>query len=417
MAGISPSEKAVAGDRYDHLDGLRGIAATIVLVSHTLGYFWYAECAGVGPVKTVFGFAVQKTPLAVLLNGHAAVVCFFALSGFVLSKRHFRPVPRLSTIAGDLAKRPFRLILATHPSAVLAAMLMFGGFYQNREAGEILDSPLLASMRSECSAKELVKAALDPLVGLTARFNEVGWTLFIELWASYATYSIVAATGAFSRRQRASMLAVIAGLFVLASRNPENSAVGYVVFFICGIACADNEGHLRDALWGKRSLSGRILLWTPFVCLFLAMASVPHHSALRKESIVPEGMVRALDGVFVGGPSAVLGVMAFVAAVVVPPLARALSTRLPRYLGRISVGLYLIHLPVIAVVGSFLVLWTSSGGAPPDEPAKAWIAAVVALVAILGGQVYSAVFDDWAVRTSRTVGAKVASAYEALRSG
>lgn len=200
MAGITPCQKAVARDRYAHLDGLRGIAATIVLASHTLGYFWHAECAGVGPVRTTFGFAVQKTPLAVLLNGHAAVVCFFVLSGFVLSKRHFRPAPRLSAIAGDLAKRPFRLILATHPSAVVAAMLMFGGLYQTREAGEILDSPILASMRRECSAKKLVKAALHPLVGLTARFNEVGWTLFIELWASYTTYSIVVATGAFSRR-------------------------------------------------------------------------------------------------------------------------------------------------------------------------------------------------------------------------
>ncbi len=417
MAGESPSEKAVAVERYAHLDGLRGIAAALVLVYHTLGYFWHAECHGVGSVKSAFGFAVQKTPLALLLNGHAAVVCFFVLSGFVLSKRHLRPAPRLSAIAGDLAKRPFRLILAAHPSAVLAAMLMFGGLYQSRKAGEILDSPTLATMRSECSAKELVKAAFDPLVGLTAKFNEVGWTLFIELWASYATYCIVVATGAFSRRQRTLVLAVIAGLFVLASRANENAAVGYVVFFICGIACADNEDQMRAVLWGRRSRGGRLLLWAPFVCLFLAMASVPHHSLLRKESIVPAEMVRALDGVFVGGPSAVLGVMAFVATVVVPPLAGALSTRLPRYLGRISVGLYLIHLPIIAVVGSSLVLWASSGGAPPNEPTKAWIALAVVIVALVGGQVYSDVFDDWAVRTSRTVGAKVTAAYEALRSG
>jgi len=417
MAGGSPTEKAGAVERYAHLDGLRGIAAAIVLVSHTLGYLWHAECYGGGPVKTAFGFTVQKTPLALLLNGHAAMVCFFVLSGFVLSKRHLRPVPRLSAIAGDLAKRPFRLILATHPSAVVAAMLMFDGFYQNRKAGEILDSPTLASMRSECSAMELVKALIDPLVGLTAKFNEVGWTLFIELWASYATYCIVVATGAFSRRQRTQVLAVIAGLFVLASRTNENAAVGYVVFFICGIACADNEDQLRAVLWGRQSRGGRLLLWTPFVCLFLAMASVPHHSVLRKESIVPAEMVRGLDGVFVGGPSAVLGVMAFVATVVVPPLAAALSTKVPRYLRRISVGLYLTHLPVIAVVGSFLVLWTSSGNAPPDDVTKAWIALAVVIVALVGGQVYSAVFDDWAVRTSRAVGAKVTAAYEALRSG
>lgn len=231
------------------------------------------------------------------------------------------------------------------------------------------------------------------------------------------TYCIVVATGAFSRWQRAGVLAVIAGLLVLSSRTVENAAVGFGVFFICGIACADNEDQLRDVLWGRRGLGSRLLLWTPFVCLFLVMASVPHHSALRKESIVPAGMVTALDGVFVGGPSAVLGVMAFVAAVVVPLLAAALSTKFPRYLGRIFVGLYLIRLPVIAVVGSLLVLWTSSGGAPPDDPTKAWITAVVALVALLGGWVYSAVFDDWAVRTSRAVGAKVTAAYEALRSG
>lgn len=39
MADRIPREKAVAGERYAHLDGLRGIAAAIVLASRTLGYF------------------------------------------------------------------------------------------------------------------------------------------------------------------------------------------------------------------------------------------------------------------------------------------------------------------------------------------------------------------------------------------
>jgi peptidoglycan/LPS O-acetylase OafA/YrhL len=415
MAPPTPRAPESGGGRYAHLDGLRGLAALLVLTSHTLGYFWHAECMGEPAVRTSLWFAVQKTPLALLLNGHAAVVCFFVLSGFVLSKRHLQPMPRISAIAGDLAKRPVRLILAAHPSAIIAAALMFAGLYRSRAAGTILESPTLAAMRSTCSAQQLAKAAIDPLVGLTAQFNEVGWSLYVELWASYATYCIVVATGALSRRHRAWILTLVAGLLVVASRNVENAAVGYLVFFVCGIFCADNEEALRQRLWLNRGIVGRFALWTSIAAVFLMVASVPHHSILRKESIVPGVVVSAMDGILVGGPSAVLGIMAFVAALVVPPLATALATRVPRYLGRISVGLYLIHLPVIAVVGGSLVLWAAAGGSAPGDFTKAWIAGLVAILAVLGGHLYSAVFDDWAVRSSRVVGARVAAAYEARR--
>ena len=59
--------------RIGQLDSLRGLAALCVLISHII------------LVKTETFTLVMRTPLRLLTNGHAAVMLFFVLSGFVLS--------------------------------------------------------------------------------------------------------------------------------------------------------------------------------------------------------------------------------------------------------------------------------------------------------------------------------------------
>ena len=95
--------------RYLHLDGLRGIAAMVVVFHHCLLTFpaWYtAHVSGPSSIPAaIFVFS----PLHLLWAGHAAVIVFFALSGFVLALMLLRS-PRMG-YGGFVAKRVCRIYL------------------------------------------------------------------------------------------------------------------------------------------------------------------------------------------------------------------------------------------------------------------------------------------------------------------
>ena len=87
----SPSarpRKSAGPPRYGELDGLRGIAALVVVLHHALltfpgawaVYTWSAE----RPRDGIFP-ALMQTPLYTIFNGSGAVIVFFVLSGVVLS--------------------------------------------------------------------------------------------------------------------------------------------------------------------------------------------------------------------------------------------------------------------------------------------------------------------------------------------
>jgi peptidoglycan/LPS O-acetylase OafA/YrhL len=77
--------------RMHSLDGLRGVAALIVVIHHLLLTLpWFADRVGLGQLgaKGQFTFSwhnfFEYTPLHILYGGTEAVVIFFVLSGFVL---------------------------------------------------------------------------------------------------------------------------------------------------------------------------------------------------------------------------------------------------------------------------------------------------------------------------------------------
>jgi peptidoglycan/LPS O-acetylase OafA/YrhL len=67
--------KMVMKNRLEELDGLRGIAAFMVFLSHVIGLLAVSK----------FVDFYQNTPIRVISDGNAAVDIFFVLSGFVLS--------------------------------------------------------------------------------------------------------------------------------------------------------------------------------------------------------------------------------------------------------------------------------------------------------------------------------------------
>ncbi|WP_019915138.1 acyltransferase family protein [Paenibacillus sp. HW567] len=73
-----------------YLNGLRGVAALVVVFSHyTLSFFPALHTGNTSDVYNSFELFVSGSPLNVFYNGSFAVFIFFILSGFVLSYKYW----------------------------------------------------------------------------------------------------------------------------------------------------------------------------------------------------------------------------------------------------------------------------------------------------------------------------------------
>lgn len=99
-----------AGDqRYPWLDAVRGLAAFIVVLSHTAAFVMFDN-------KELWATA-QLPPFGLLFSGHQAVIVFFVLSGFAL----YLMCERASLTAGTFLKARFVRIYLPYLAALIIA--------------------------------------------------------------------------------------------------------------------------------------------------------------------------------------------------------------------------------------------------------------------------------------------------------
>ena len=108
------------------LDGLRGVAALVVVAHHLLLTLpWFADRIGLGQIGTKGQFTFswhnffEYTPLHIFYGGTEAVVIFFVLSGFVL----INPVNKQSLVTYT-RNRLVRLYAPIIAAVLLAAVLV-----------------------------------------------------------------------------------------------------------------------------------------------------------------------------------------------------------------------------------------------------------------------------------------------------
>jgi peptidoglycan/LPS O-acetylase OafA/YrhL len=349
--------------RDSHLDGLRGIAAFVVVATHSLSAF---------RPNLVFGSPTDwsswlflRTPLALVTNGFGAVAIFFMLSGYVLTKKYFLTIPSLGMFAEDLSKRFMRLYLVALPASLAAVAMMLAGLCCNTAAALVSQSDWLGHLRSAGSPRDVVRLLGSPLASMSGDFIVVGWTLWVELWASYLLFMVVLSLYALPRRSRA--LAYAARLMI-----------------ICGL-----------------------------LATLLVFGCVPSYAWAEGDHAVPRWACRAASIPFVSGPSGLTGVVAFLLVVLWRPARLVMSLPPMLYLGHISVGLYLVHIPIIRSASSGLAVWCRHLSASEISTAMWGIVVATMVASLCVGHVYSQAFDQLAIHWSRRVGKYVRASVEA----
>ena len=164
--------------RISELDALRGVAAFIVLIGHCFAiyppvYDIFNSRSTSNPSYLLKSFTFS--PLHIFWNGHAAVILFFILSGFVLSVSHYHG-PKFY-YPGYLIKRLCRLYIPYIIIVTISVLLI--NFYQGKHGIENVSYPYDESWSSKINITDYLK-----LLILTGKIDVVDlplWTIIIEI--------------------------------------------------------------------------------------------------------------------------------------------------------------------------------------------------------------------------------------------
>lgn len=363
-----------ASARIPSLDGLRGIAAFAVLISHIMLTFPVFATAVYETDMTIkpgtWDWWITYTPLHLLWAGHEAVFVFFVLSGFVLTL----PVISRDTYAWR-EYYPKRLVRLYAP--VIAAVA-FG-------VGMVLLVP-----RTDASGLGawLADRPTDPtpwgifkditLVAGPSRLISPLWSLQWEiLFSLLLPLYILFAT----RKPKHVGWKVAAILAVLAAGAiTDKQALIYLPMFAAGSLLAVHMGDLRQSL----SNLGRTE-WFGVTIMAVILAS----SRWTLPLVAPGDMTAAISIIpaFIG-----CGLFVIIAAFC-PAAMRLLEKKVVQWLGLISFSLYLTHEPIVIALAFVF------------GPGGAWLVAAASIpIALTVGWLFYKVLESPSHRLSQWIG-------------
>jgi peptidoglycan/LPS O-acetylase OafA/YrhL len=330
MRSSPPADKQ-QNARIRSLDGVRGIAAVVVLLYH---HSLVARPA-LEQQPGVWEWLTQS-PIKLFTAGTEAVLVFFVLSGLVVA------LPALKGSFDWLSYYPSRLVrlyLPVAASLVLAAV--FIALVPHSESRAASGSWLLERNADSAPLSLLLNEAT--LLPATYTLNNVLWSLRWEVLFSLLLPVFVVAARAVASRIWLTVAACT--LAMVLGRVVGVDAFVYLPTFFLGTLMAANLDRLQA--WGARVTARGAGIW---LGVGVASAGVLILGWLLRP-LVPAGST----GSAVLWGLAGLGAAGLIIVALLSPLARwALETAVPRWLGRMSFSLYLVHIPVLAAA-AFLI--------------------------------------------------------------
>ncbi len=321
-ANESPGE--AKANHLPSLDGLRGVAALVVVLTHSL--------SGVQSGSDLL-IALTASPLIPLINSKIAVQVFFVLSGFVLTGSLLRN-PSLRAVPQFYVRRIFRI----HPPYVVALLIAWMVSFQYLPARNELSNFGDILFNVHLPFDELIGYLTFP--SQAANQLPVGWTLKIEMIFSFLMPVMLW----FALRTHVALLiAVFIIPFFIGPWGHPILKFGLdfsfgIGLFLYGTACTATFrriGNLGTGVW---------------VIAMLVIANLPLY--LDWPWLIDGGSRGSIFLQSVGSAGLVA------AAAYAPPISRLVTGRRCVFVGMISYSIYLLHWPA-AVVAS-RIPWSGS---------------------------------------------------------
>ncbi|MGN6426479.1 MAG: acyltransferase family protein [Leifsonia sp.] len=322
-----------ASGRLTALDGLRGLAAVVVLFHHALYTnpdFPGAPGGGNAPVGSPMWW-ISYTPLKLFSAGVESVIVFFVLSGLVVTLPAVRK--RGFDWVAYFPRRVVRLMVPVAASVLLAAVWVAA---IPQISTQPKDTWLSSSSTPNFSWEYIVKAV--DLLGGDGQINNPLWSLRWELVFSLLLPVFAIAAIAVRKWWIAGRLAACAITWLGARAG--SAEMEYLPAFFVGaviavrmdavrnVADRINTHWWRHPIWAALTVGSAMLLIGPWLV-------GPAVSGMTELVAVFKGLV----------PLAAAGLV--VAALGWKPLRAAFESAPLQFAGRISFSLYLVHVPII----------------------------------------------------------------------
>ncbi|MBF0272938.1 MAG: acyltransferase [Magnetococcales bacterium] len=311
--------------RLAYLDGLRGWAALAVFLGHLIRRFGfqYNEL----PENGLVGKLLYKTPFDLLINGSYSVRIFFIISGFSLSYYYFVNHSREKLMEMAFL-RIFRLGVPMVCSAVIIDGCLRMGWYHTR----VIEPDFWSAV---------VGTVTEYLLGIKqgySSYNAVFWTMTYEYYASMAIFFMLMLAGNFFFWKRALIYLVLGVLL------RDSIYLGFLLgVFLCDLTV---NFEIQEKL--KKRVSCLVFHRIEFV-VFLSYLSI--FTVLKQFPRLWSVLAYLI------GENLFEYIMLFflvVMATLNGKYSRFLSNSVSGMLGKLSLSLYFVHMPVIYTFSMWL---------------------------------------------------------------
>lgn len=328
-------ERVNKAQKFEYLEGLRGIAALAVLVGHTLGAFWPSRSSLETDPFSFLGL------MHVFYDGGYAVLIFFVLSGYVLTFRAGWPGGK-KILVSTIMKRYPRLMIPALGSILMAYLLLYLDLMRSNEVSKIIGSVWLGYFYNFPAdlVESLMQGSMGAMLFSEVSYNSSLWTISIEF---YGALIIVIMALAFRGLSQSRYL-IFAGVGVLAVCFLGTYGVYYAAL-IAGLML---------------TLKQERVCWPPLINAVLIFSALwlggvnngLMYSAITSFDLVVNG--NKIEMVVLS--KAIAAVLLVLVTLHSKALQRLFSISGVRYLGRISFSVYLIHVPIICSFGCWIFL-------------------------------------------------------------
>jgi peptidoglycan/LPS O-acetylase OafA/YrhL len=337
-----PPDNSSQSSRLIALDGLRAVAALVVIFAH----------ASFAVAKTQWqAIALQHSALVPLLNATGAVHVFFVLSGYCLTASAQR-----GNNPADLAQFYVRRVARIHgPYVATVVIAWLARLWLYPEPVDGISPWMREHLAARLDGSELLAAFAFP--GMAGGLLPQGWTLTVEMVFSLLLPAMVW----IAARVHWGVL-VIASAVLLAWSQPFDTP-RYALDFSTGIALYLERARLTAFFARARGLAAAAGV------LGLAVICYPPYTLLgaRDPSLA--------TAVFACGATLLVLGAAHAAS-----LRRMLEWRPVAALGRVSYSIYLLHFTVLSVSTPLLA---GGVGLPGGAAFALWVAAATSALSFL----------------------------------
>ena len=321
-----------------YLEGLRGIAALIVVLHHLVLLFY--PVLNYGEENNTLSKHISISPLNIFYNGDFAVCLFFVLSGYVLSYKYvFSNNPKI--LIGYAIKRYFRLMPLIAASVIFVFVVVKLNLFNRASLTSIRGSDdwLNDLFKCDTSVVTLIK---DVFYGVlffgNNQYNPVVWSMKIEFIGSVLLFVFLLANHKIKPKWILFILA-----FILAFYFKQY----YYIAFLLGYAlCALNKSKQLE-------ISSTIIKLMLLV-IAIMLCSFPATWQYWDSSIYCFMHFSAID--LYSFYHVIGSTLLLLLIINHQPSIHFLSTRPVLFLGKISFSMYLFHLILLVLIANPLFL-------------------------------------------------------------